>query len=123
MRDRRHHDECARQRGNLAVFIKSGNYNGGSGYPLLPLLTVVDCGTLTFIEAVFGPITSDETTYAARLLASLRSGKILLADCNSVASPGAFQGDHQHPARRLLVRVKTGRGSLKLTVHPACAMA
>ncbi|MBP2339001.1 hypothetical protein JOF41_005179 [Saccharothrix coeruleofusca] len=40
---------------------RRGNH-GGTGYPQLRL---VACGTRTLIDAVFGPSTTGETTYAA----------------------------------------------------------
>src|SRR6201986_4949736 len=68
---------------NLAVYSKQrGGSNGGSGYPMLRLLVLVSCGTRTVIDAVFGPVSSGETTYAPGLLASLHAGMILLADRN-----------------------------------------
>ena len=41
---------------------------------MLRLLALVSCGTRTVIDAVFGPTSSGETTYADRLLGSLRPG-------------------------------------------------
>src|SRR4029450_2994365 len=58
---------------------QAGNH-GGTGYPQLRLLALVACGTRTVIDAVFGPTTSGETSYARALLRSLRPGMILLAD-------------------------------------------
>ena len=56
---------------NLARFTKGGGNHGGTGYPQVRLLALVACGTRTIIDAVFGPTTSGETTYAAGLLRSL----------------------------------------------------
>ena len=58
---------------------------------MLRLLALVACGTRTVIDAVFGPITSGETTYARRLLGSLRPGMLLLADRNFAAGDLAAQ--------------------------------
>src|SRR5207248_3610777 len=59
-------------RANLAVFTKQrGGPCGGGSYPTLRLLTVLACGTRTIIDAVFGPATSGESTYARRLVASV----------------------------------------------------
>lgn len=70
---------------NLAAFTKHRCNNGGSGYPALRLLALVSCGTRTVIDAVFGPATDGETTYAPRLLSSMREGMIVLADRNFAA--------------------------------------
>ena len=56
----------------LTRFTKQAGNHGGTGYPQLRLLALVACGTRTLIDAVFGPTTSGETTYAPRLLPSLR---------------------------------------------------
>ena len=54
---------------NLAVYSKQrGGANGGSSYPMLRLLALVSCGTRTVIDAVFGPVSDGETTYAPGLL-------------------------------------------------------
>ena len=92
---------------NVAVFTKHRCNNGGSGYPLIRVLVLVACGTRTVIDAVFGPTTAGETTYAPRLLRSLRQGMIVLADRNfgaagllaTVAATGA----------EVLVRLKDNR--------------
>ncbi len=43
---------------NLARFSKQrGGRTGGSGYPMLRLVTVMACGTRSVMDAVFGPIT------------------------------------------------------------------
>jgi hypothetical protein len=68
---------------NLAAYAKQkGGATGGSSYPQLRLLALVSCGTRTLIGAVFGPVSSGETTYAPDLLGSLRAGMVLLADRN-----------------------------------------
>lgn len=104
---------CPDTPANLAVLRKGGGHHGGTGYPLVRLLVLVGCGTRTLIDAVFGPTSSGETTYATGLLRSLRAGMIVLADrnfasqklINAIAGTGAD----------VLVRVKNGR---KL---PVCA--
>ncbi|MFF4213720.1 transposase [Streptomyces sp. NPDC001796] len=85
---------------------KAGNH-GGTGYPQVRLVALVACGTRALIDAVFGPKASGETTYAPRLLPSLRPGMILLADRNFaahklVAGIAATGAD-------VLVRLKNGR--------------
>jgi hypothetical protein len=99
---------------NLTRFTKGGGHHGGTGYPQARLLALVACGTRTLIDAVFGPATSGETTYAADLLRSLRAGMLILADRNFaagklIAAIAATKAD-------VLVRVKTGRGAPKLPV-------
>lgn len=98
---------------NLAQFSKQrGGRTGGSSYPMLRLVTVMACGTRSVMDAVFGPITSGETTYAKDLLARLPAGVLLLADRNFAAGHllKIVTGRHAH----LLVRAKTGRGGPKL---------
>lgn len=67
---------------NLAVYGRQTGSHGGSGYPLMRLVAVVACGTRTVIDAVFGPISVGETSYAPRLVGCLRPGMLLLADRN-----------------------------------------
>jgi len=100
---------------NLARFSKQrGGRTGGSSYPMLRLVTVMACGTRAVMDAVFGPITRGETTYATDLLARLPAGVLLLADRNFAAGHllKIVTGRHAH----LLVRAKTGRGGPKLPV-------
>jgi hypothetical protein len=101
---------------NLRVFTKQpGGANGGASYPTLRLLALVACGTRTIIDAVFGPISSGETTYAPKLLPSLRRGMLLLADRNFAARDLL----HQLAATGadFLVRTKTGVGAPTLVVR------
>jgi hypothetical protein len=100
---------------NLARFSKQrGGATGGSSYPLLRLVAIMACGTRSVMDAVFGPISSGETTYAADLLARLPTGVLLLADRNFAAGHllKIVTGRDAH----LLVRAKTGRGGPKLPV-------
>jgi hypothetical protein len=100
---------------NLARYSKQrGGRTGGSSYPMLRLVTVMACGTRSVMDAVFGPITSGETTYAKDLLARLPAGVLLLADRNFAAGHllKIVTGRRAH----LLVRAKTGRGGPKLPV-------
>jgi Insertion element 4 transposase N-terminal/Transposase DDE domain len=91
-----------------------GGATGGSSYPLLRLVALVSCGTRSIIDAVFGPISTGETRYAARLTGSLRAGMLVLADRNFAAGYllAAFVDAHAE----VLVRVKTGRGAPTLPV-------
>jgi hypothetical protein len=100
---------------NLALYSKQkGGATGGSSYPQLRLLALVACGTRTVIDAVFGPCSSGETTYAADLIRSLHAGMLLLADRNFGCGPlarkiAASDAD-------FLIRVKTGYGAPGLPV-------
>jgi hypothetical protein len=92
---------------NLARFTKGGGHHGGTGYPQARLLALLECGTRTLIDAVFGPTTKGETTCAPGLLRSLRQGMIVLLDRNFaaaalIAAIAATEAD-------VLVRVKNGR--------------
>ena len=104
---------------NLAVFTKQrGGATGGSSYPMLRLLALVSCGTRSVIDAVSGPATSGETSYAKRLLDSLRPGMILLADRNFAA--GFLATQISRTGAEFLVRVRTGRGAPGLPVLRRC---
>jgi hypothetical protein len=50
------------------------------GYPLLRMLTLIECGTRAVLAAVFGPETTGETTYAQRLLDRVTRGMLVLLD-------------------------------------------
>src|SRR5205807_5419522 len=91
----------------LTRFTKHPGNHGGTGYPQLRLLALVACGTRTVIDAVFGPTTSGETTYAPALLRSLRAGMILLADRNFAAKD--LIADIAATGAEVLVRLKNGR--------------
>lgn len=99
---------------NLRGYGKSNCHHGGSGYPMLRLLAVVACGTRTIIDAVFGPISSGETTYARQLVGSLHAGMLILADRNFAA--GALLAQIAERGAHLLVRAKTGAGGPNLPV-------
>lgn len=47
---------------------------------MLRLVAIVTCGARTVLDAVFGPDSSGETTYAPKLFGCLRPGMLLLAD-------------------------------------------
>jgi hypothetical protein len=100
---------------NLAVYAKQrGGAAGGSSYPQLRLLALVSCGTRTVIDAVFGPCSSGETTYAADLVRSLHAGMLLLADRNFGSGPLARQVAAAEAD--FLIRVRTGNGAPGLPV-------
>lgn len=98
---------CPDTMANLAVYRRGGGNHGGTGYPMIRLLTVVACGTRTVIDAVFGTDRIGETGYAHHLVGGLRAGMIVLADRNFavrawiVAAAGT--------GADLLVRVKLNR--------------
>ncbi|WP_261567771.1 hypothetical protein [Frankia gtarii] len=48
-----------------------------TGYPLVRPLAVVACGTRSVIAAVFGPMTSGESTCTHQLIRAMRPGMIL----------------------------------------------
>jgi hypothetical protein len=81
--------------------------NGGAGYPSLRLLILVSCGTRTVLDAVFGPTTTGETSYAPRLVRSLHEGMIVLLDRN-FAVQSLIEAITQRGAH-VLVRVKEHR--------------
>jgi hypothetical protein len=100
---------------NLAVYSKQrGGRNGASGYPMLRLLVLVSCGTRTVIDAVFGPVSAGELSYAAGLLGSLHAGMILLADRNFGA--GLLAAQVAGTKADFLIRVRTGCSSPGLPV-------
>ena len=100
----------------LTRFTKQAGNHGGTGYPQVRLLALVACGTRTLIDAVFGPTTAGETTYAPRLLPSLRPGMILLADRNFGAQ--RLLADIAATGAEVLVRLKNGRRMPILACFP-----
>ncbi|MGW5125744.1 transposase [Streptomyces sp. NPDC004069] len=92
---------------NQAEFIKHRGNNGGAGYPSLRLLVLVSCGTRTVLDAVFGPTTNGETSYAPRLVRSLREGMIVLLDRNFAVQ--ALAEAITRTGAHVLVRVKENR--------------
>jgi Insertion element 4 transposase N-terminal/Transposase DDE domain len=72
---------------NLAVYRRGGSYHGGTGYPMLRLVTLVCCGTRTVIDAVFGSERRTETAMVAELTEAMRPGMIVLADRNYGYAP------------------------------------
>lgn len=91
----------------LGRFCKQAGNHGGAGYPQVRLLALVACGTRTLIDAVFGPTSIGETTYAPQLLRSLRTGMLLLADRNFGAA--GLVADVAATGADVLVRLKNGR--------------
>lgn len=92
---------------NLRCFSRQTGTHGGSGYPLMRMLTIVACGTRTVIDAVFGSTLIGETTYAPRLFGCLRPGMLLLAD-RTFAAQNIIAGIADTGAD-LLIRCKDNR--------------
>lgn len=78
-----------------------------AGYPLLRLITLVECGTRALIAAVFGSPAQGELAYAATLLHRLRPGMVLLADRNFDAA--TFLTQVAGTGADLLIRLKANR--------------
>jgi hypothetical protein len=92
---------------NLAHYGRQTGSHGGSGYPMLRLVTVVACGTRTVIDAVFGPYATGELAFASALRRCLRPGMLLLADRNFAAAD--LIGKLSATGSDLLIRCKNGR--------------
>jgi transposase IS4-like protein/DDE family transposase len=92
---------------NLAAYGKQAGNHGGSGYPLLRLVTLAACGTRTLIDAVFGPASCGELDYTRRLRRSLHAGMLVLLDRNFDAA--ALIGQLAATDADLLVRLKSNR--------------
>jgi hypothetical protein len=104
---------------NLAVYSKQrGGVNGEAGYPTLRLLALVSCGTRAVIDAVFGPVSAGELSYAAGLLGSLHAGMVLLADRNFGA--GLLAAQVAETRADFLIRVRTGKSAPGLPVLSRC---
>jgi hypothetical protein len=101
---------------NLTVYARQTGSHGGSGYPMLRLVTIVACGTRTVIDAVFGTIAVAEIRYAPQLFASLRPGMLLLADRNFAVKDLAEQ-IHARGAD-LLIRCKDNRNLPSIRRYP-----
>ncbi|WP_413254793.1 IS4 family transposase [Streptomyces mirabilis] len=72
--------EVADSAANAAFFGYPSGSCGPAGYPQLRMVAIVECGTRALIDAVWGPQGCGENALAARLVASLRRGMLLLAD-------------------------------------------
>ena len=99
---------CPDTAANLTAFRKGGSSHGTTtGYPMVRVLALVACGTRTIIDAVFGSDRTGELGYAHHLLASTRSGMIVLADRNFAAA--AWINALAATGADVLVRVKNHR--------------
>lgn len=92
---------------NLTCYSRQPGTHGGSGYPLLRMLTIVACGTRTILDAVFGSTSVGETTYAPTLFRCLRPGMLLLADRNFAAQ--TLITEIKASGADLLIRCKDSR--------------
>ena len=81
---------------------------------MLRLLALISCGTRSVIDAVSGPASSGETTYAGGLLSSLHAGMVLLADRNFGA--GFLAAQVAGTEADFLIRVRTGSRAPALPV-------
>ena len=81
--------------------------NDKAGYPLLRLMTLVECGTRALLGAAFGSPAEGELVYATRLVDRLRSGTVVLADRNFDAGP--FLAAVAATGADFLIRVKANR--------------
>jgi hypothetical protein len=97
---------------NTRRWPKQGGNHGGCGYPLIRVVALVACGTRTIIDAVFGSAGTGETTYTWRLLPSLRTGMLVLADRNFAA--GKLLAAIAGTGADFLIRCKTSSGGPKL---------
>jgi hypothetical protein len=101
---------------NLTEYTKHPGHHGGSGYPLIRVMTLVACGTRTIIDAVFGTTAVGETTYTHQLLPSLHTGMIVLLDRNFAAK--ALLEAIDATGAGFLVRLKNGRVMPVLRRYP-----
>lgn len=93
---------------NAAAFGRqSGRPNAPAGYPMLRLVTIVECSSRTILNAVFGSYRVGEITYAPRLAQSLRPGMVLLGDRNFAAT--ALLEQFAATGADLLIRCKNTR--------------
>lgn len=92
---------------NQAWTSKPTASHPAAGYPLLRLVTLVECGTRALIAAVFGSPAEGELAYAGTLLDRLRPGMVLLADRNFDAA--TFITDVAKSGADLLIRLKANR--------------
>jgi hypothetical protein len=98
---------CPETPANLTVYRRGGGPHGGTGYPLIRLLTLVACGTRAVLAASFGPMTPGEPTRARDLLPALHPGMLVLADRNFAAAD--LLGAIAERGADVLIRVKAGR--------------
>ena len=89
---------------------------GFHGYPYLQLMTLAETGTRALLGAVFGPRSTGEITYAARLVDRLDPDMLLLAD--RAFDGGEFLAAVRTTGAQFLVRMRSGRRLPRLAVLP-----
>ena len=99
---------------NLAVYSKQRGGPTAGPLPDAAAVALVSCGTRTIIDAVFGPVSAGELSYAAGLLGGLRAGMVLLADRNFRA--GLLAAQVAGTGADFLIRVRTGTSAPGLPV-------
>ena len=119
LRDRRHHHDGRRQprRTWPSTPSSAAAATAAPATRMLRLVALVGCGTRTVIDAVFGPVTSGETTYAPGLLAqpARRDDRCW----PTATSPPALLAAQIAATRaEFLIRVRTGHGAPSF---PSCA--
>ena len=92
---------------NLERYPKHSSRHTQAGYPALRLVTLVCCGARTLLDAVCGPTSSGETTYARDLVPSAGPGELVLADRN-FATQALIEAINATGAQ-LLIRTKNSR--------------
>ncbi|MGW7825226.1 IS4 family transposase [Streptomyces puniciscabiei] len=95
---------------------KIRRHRGMAGYPALRLLALCETGTRGLLGAVFGPSTTGEMAYAARLLPLLTPRMLLLADRGFDAD--AFLTSVSDTGAQLLVRLNPRRRPAVLATLP-----
>ncbi|MEU6275240.1 transposase domain-containing protein [Streptomyces populi] len=107
---------CPDSERNRAWLGRAATGRGGfHGYPCLQLMTLAETGTRALLGAVFGPSSTGEITYAARLVDRLDSD-MLLAD--RVFDSGEFLAAVRTAGAQFLVRIRAGRSLPRLAVLP-----
>ncbi|MEC4021143.1 transposase, partial [Streptomyces sp. H27-D2] len=108
---------CPDSERNRAWLGRAETGRGGfHGYPRLQMVTLVETGTRGLLGAVFGPRSTGEITYAARLVERLDPGMLLLAD--RAFDGGEFLTGVRATGAQFLVRMRTGRRLPRLAVLP-----
>ncbi|GAA1171579.1 IS4 family transposase [Streptomyces hebeiensis] len=102
---------------NCAWLGRAATGRGGfHGYPCLQLMTLAETGTRALLGAVFGPRSTGEITYAARLVDRLDPDMLLLAD--RAFDGGEFLAAVRTTGAQFLVRMRAGRRLPRLAVLP-----
>jgi hypothetical protein len=89
---------------------------GTDGYPMLRIMALCETGTRALIGAVFGPLETNETGYAERLLPLLDASMLLMADRGFDTND--FLAKIAGTGAQLLVRLKGTRTPAKWATLP-----